>query len=102
MIASSKFFTGILIGASCFASTALADLVLVPTGFEVPINGTGFGNVSTLITVQITSTMPGAGKSGFVFELTPNEATAVDWDLKFDHRDWRGLLCDRSWRRSRY
>src|ERR1700723_2059123 len=55
MIASSKFFTGILIGASCFASTAFADLVPVSTGFEVPINGTGFGNVSTLITLQTTN-----------------------------------------------
>ena len=167
MIISSKVFTGILIGATCFASVALADLVPVPTGFEEPINGTGFGNVSTLITLQtangkstteagcigfgnsttdcgitqdgkiknssttepvpagatgedlrfvfnaaepgggsidltslevsfygtddtplftadltspimLTSTMPGVGKSGFVFELTPSEATAVD------------------------
>jgi hypothetical protein len=52
MIISSKVFTGILIGATCFASVALADLVPVPTGFEEPINGTGFGNVSTLITLQ--------------------------------------------------
>lgn len=167
MITSSKILTRILIGACCFASAALADLVPVPTGFEVPISGTGFGTVSTLITLQtangqstteagcigfgntttdcgitqvgkikntsttepvptgatgedlrfvfnadqpdggsidltslevsfygtndtplytasltspmsLTSTMSGVGKSGFVFELTPTEAAAVD------------------------
>jgi hypothetical protein len=146
---------------------ARADLVPAPTGFEVPISGTGFGTVSTLITLQtangqstteagcigfgnsttecgitqdgkikntsttepvpsgatgedlrfvfnasqpsggsiditslnvsfygtsstplftaslaspilLTSTLPGVGQSGFVFELTPAEATTVD------------------------
>ena len=167
MTTNSKIFTRILIGACCFASAALADLVPVPTDFEVPISGTGFGTVSTLITLQtangqstteagcigfgnsttdcgitqdgkikntsttepvptgatgedlrfvfnaaepgggsidltsldvsfygttstplftasltspitLNSTLPGVGQSGFVFELTPAEATAVD------------------------
>jgi hypothetical protein len=167
MIMSSKLFTRILIGAGFFASAAFADLVPVTTNFEVPISGTGFGTVATLITLQtangqstteagcigfnnsttgcgitldgkikntsttepvpsgatgedlrfvfnasqpsggsitldnmevsfygttdtplftaslaspitLDSTLPGVGQSGFVFELTPSEATTVD------------------------
>ncbi len=48
----SRFLAGAFFGGCCLAPAALADLVPVPTNFEVNLNGTGFGNVSTLITLQ--------------------------------------------------
>jgi hypothetical protein len=52
MFHHSKFLTSILFGACCFTSAAFADIIPSPTNFEVSESGTGFGNVSTLITLQ--------------------------------------------------
>ncbi len=48
----SKFLARALIGTCCLAPAAFADLIPAPTNFEVNINGTGFGDVSTLITLE--------------------------------------------------
>jgi hypothetical protein len=55
-----------LLGFSYFIPAAFADLIQ-STPFEVSINGTGFGNVSTLITLQTANgqTSSEAGCIGF-------------------------------------
>lgn len=62
----SKLCQRLLIVGSVFASAAFADLIPA-TPFEVPLNGTGFGNVSTLITLQTANgqTTSEAGCIGF-------------------------------------
>ena len=63
MILKSCLF---LLGFSYFIPAAFADLIQ-STPFEVSINGTGFGNVSTLITLQTANgqTSSEAGCIGF-------------------------------------
>lgn len=48
----SGLWRRLLVISGCFATAAFADLIPSPTNFEVDISGTGFGNVSTLITLQ--------------------------------------------------
>jgi hypothetical protein len=66
----------------CFIPTAFADLIS-STPFEVPINGTGFGNVSTLITLQTANgqTSAEAGCIGFG-NSTTNCGIATDGKIK--------------------
>jgi hypothetical protein len=71
-----------LLGLSCFVTPAFADLVQ-STPFEVPIHGTGFGNVSTLITLQTANgqTSTEAGCIGFG-NSTANCGIATDGKIK--------------------
>ena len=77
-----QLFPRLLVGACIFTSAALADLVPA-SPFEVPINGTGFGNVSTLITLQTANgqSTTEAGCIGFG-NSTTNCGIATDGKIK--------------------
>ena len=78
----SGMVSRLLLGACVFTSAALADLVPA-SPFEVNINGTGFGNVSTLITLQTANgqSTTEAGCIGFG-NSTTNCGIATDGKIK--------------------
>lgn len=80
---TSKLLRRILVVSGCFASAAFADLIPAPTDFEVNIGGTGFGNVSTLITLQTANgqTTSEAGCIGFS-DLTTTCGITQDGKIK--------------------
>jgi len=71
-----------LLGFSCFIPAALADFI-PSTPFEVSTNATGFGNVSTLITLRTANgqTNSEAGCIG-LGNATTNCGIAVDGNIK--------------------
>ena len=78
----TQFISRALIGACFFTTAAFADLVPA-SPFEVNLNGTGFGNVETLITLQTANgqTTTEAGCIGFN-DSTTNCGITTDGKIK--------------------